>query len=306
MPTPFAIFSQLGKNPLEDLPAFIEILDPDALVVQVGVVAGLAHGEHGGGGVELVLEEADGRDRAALADQQRLTRQIRRRETPCGLERRGAPLRWPGWCLWRGVLGWWFCRCGGCRGVGCGCGCGRHGKGTLRGCASSRGVPDVDNGRLERRVDLALGVSEPRVGFGADVDVDGVGALQQGELGLEVRFEAVGDLLGRLRRHDPDGQRRLRGPADRHRRLALGHFDPVHRQVRIAPALHQRQRERLLVLDLRMAREQRRGDGCVCLGLAVRELVDRVVEVGDGDLCARRANQCRQQHRQVFQRLVLH
>lgn len=145
----------------------------------MGVVAGLAHGEHGSGGVELVLEEADGRDRAALADQQRLARQIRRREAPCGLERRRAPLRRPGWCLWRGVLGWWFCRCGGggCRGVGCG-GWGCRGEGTLRGCASGRGIPDLDDGRLERRVDLALGVSEPRVGFGADVDVDGVGALQ--------------------------------------------------------------------------------------------------------------------------------
>lgn len=80
----------------------------------------------------------------------------------------------------------------------------------------------------------------------------------------------------------------------------------MHRQVRIAPALHQRQRERLLVLDLWVAREQRRRDGRVGLGLAVRERVDRVVEVGDGDLGAGRADQCRQQHRQVFQRLMLH
>lgn len=180
-------------------------------------------------------------------------------------------------------------------------------EGSLRGCRRAYGgIPHVDNGRLQGRVDLALDVAQPGVGLGSDVDVEGVGALQARELGVQMAFQAVGDLFGRLRGHNADRYGRFGRSADGHGGFGLGDFDPMHRQVGISPSLHQRQRKCLFVLDLRVAREEGRGDGRVGLGLALGQFIHRVVEVWNRDLGPGGSDQCGQKDRQILQRLVLH
>lgn len=126
-----------------------------------------------------------------------------------------------------------------------------------------------------------------------------------GELLLEVPCQAGRDVLGRLRGDDADGQRGVGEAADGHCRLGLGDLDPVHGQVGVAPALHQRERECFFVLDLRVAREERGRDVRVGLEFAVREGVDAVVEVGDGHLGPRGPDQRGEEDGEVFQGFVL-
>lgn len=68
---------QIPKNPLKDRLAIIQIDKPQPLIIQMRRIACLAARQMGGGGVEFLLEQADRRDGAALADVEGSPRRLR-------------------------------------------------------------------------------------------------------------------------------------------------------------------------------------------------------------------------------------
>lgn len=65
---------QLFKHPAENLPALVQIRHPEPFIVEMCMVTGLTTGQIRRRRGELLLQEANGRDRSSLADVDRFYR----------------------------------------------------------------------------------------------------------------------------------------------------------------------------------------------------------------------------------------